>query len=86
MKYLEWSLFGINSVLGVAITLEDARNIIGIVILIFQALLVIYNVISKVIKHIKSGKTDEIPQTIQDGINALEEMKGDDHNGKSNTN
>ena len=75
MKYLERILFVVNSSLGVAITIEDAKNVIGIIILIFQALLVIYNVITKIVNHVKNGKVEEIPQAIQNGIDDLNQLK-----------
>ena len=82
MKNIEYGLIAVNSVLGLSITLEDAKNIIGIIILIAQAILVIYNIILKIIKHIKDGKHQEVANDISQAIEQLQDLKDGDKDAK----
>ena len=80
MKYIERVLFVINSSLGIAITIEDVKSVVGIVILGFQLILVVYNVIEKIIKHIKNKNPEKIPEEIEKGIDQLKDLKDGEHN------
>ena len=74
MNKLEYALITVNSILGVSITLEDARNILGIIILAFQVLLIIYNVILKIWAKIKNKDFEGIKEDIEDTIEDLQEL------------
>lgn len=75
MNKLEYALISINSLIGLSITIEDAKNILGIVILILQAILILYNVSRKIYQRIKRGEYDLIDDDIKESIEEIENIK-----------
>lgn len=75
MNKLEYALISINSLIGLSITIEDAKNILGIIILILQAILILYNIIRKVYQRIKRGEYDLIDDDIKESIEEIENIK-----------
>lgn len=75
MNKLEYALISINSLIGLSITIEDAKNILGIIILILQAMLILYNVIRKIYQRIKRGEYDLIDDDIKESIEEIENIK-----------
>ena len=75
MKNVERILFLINSAIGLSITIEDVTNVVGLVILIFQAFLLIINMIAKIKEKWKRGES--IEEDVKQGIKDLEQLKGD---------
>ena len=74
-KILESILFVINSVIGTSLTIEDVSNVIGLIILSFQLILVVYNVILKIYSNYKNGKMEDNDKIVQKAVNQLEDMK-----------
>lgn len=74
-KILESLLFVINSIIGTSLTIEDVSNVIGLIILSFQLILVIYNVILKLYSNYKKGKMEDNDKIVQNAVNQLEDMK-----------
>ena len=75
MNKLEYALISINSLIGLSITIEDAKNILGIMILILQAILILYNVIRKIYQRIKRGEYELIDDDIKESIEEIENIK-----------
>ena len=75
---LEYALIAINSIIGLSLTIEDAKNILGIVILILQGLLIIFNVAKKIYKRIKNKEYDQIDDDLKEAIDDITKIK----NGK----
>lgn len=75
---LEYALIAINSIIGLSLTIEDAKNILGIVILILQGLLIIFNVSKKIYRRIKNKEYDQIDDDLKEAINDITKIK----NGK----
>ena len=75
MNKLEYALISINSLIGLSITIEDAKNILGIMILILQAILILYNIIRKIYQRIKRGEYDLIDDDIKESIEEIENIK-----------
>ena len=81
-KILESILFVINSIIGTSLTIEDVSNWVGLVILIFQAFLLLYGIITKIHNNIKHGKIEDNDKLIEQGIKQLEDLKkGRDDDG-----
>ena len=82
-KILESVLFVINSIIGTSLTIEDVSNWVGLVILIFQAFLLLYGIIVKIHNNIKKGKIEDNDKLIEQGIKQLEDLKkGREDDGK----
>lgn len=82
-KILESLLFVINSIIGTSLTIEDVSNWVGLVILIFQAFLLLYGIITKIHHNIKNGKIEENDKLIEQGIKQLDGLKkGREDDGK----
>lgn len=75
MNKLEYILIAINSALGLSITIEDARNWLGIIILLLQLGLIIFNVAKKVYQRVKSKQYDLIDDDIKDAIDDINNLK-----------
>lgn len=75
---LEYALIAINSIIGLSLTIEDAKNILGIVILILQGLLIIFNVSKKIYRRIKNKEYDQIDDDLKEAIDDITKIK----NGK----
>lgn len=75
---LEYALIVVNSVIGLSLTIEDAKNILGIVILILQGLLIIFNVAKKIYKRVKNKEYDLIDDDLKEAIDDITKIK----NGK----
>lgn len=75
MNKLEYAFISINSIIGLSITIEDARNFLGIVILIMQLILIIYNISRKVYNRIKKGEYDKIDDDIKEAIEDVKNLK-----------
>lgn len=75
---LEYALIAINSIIGLSLTIEDTKNILGIVILILQGLLIIFNVAKKIYKRIKNKEYDQIDDDLKEAIDDITKIK----NGK----
>lgn len=75
---LEYALIAINSIIGLSLTIEDAKNILGIVILILQGLLIIFNVSKKIYRRIKNKEYDQIDDDLKEAIDEITKIK----NGK----
>lgn len=75
---LEYALIAINSIIGLSLTIEDAKNILGIVILILQGVLIIFNVSKKIYRRIKNKEYDQIDDDLKEAIDDITKIK----NGK----
>lgn len=75
MNKIEYILICINSIIGTAITIEDARNWLGIIILLLQLILIIKNVSIKIYKRIKNKEYQYIDDDIKDAIDDIQEIK-----------
>lgn len=75
---LEYALIAINSIIGLSLTIEDAKNILGIFILILQGLLIIFNVSKKIYRRIKNKEYDQIDDDLKEAIDEITKIK----NGK----
>lgn len=75
---LEYALIAINSIIGLSLTIEDAKNILGIVILILQGVLIIFNVSKKIYRRIKNKEYDQIDDDLKEAIDEITKIK----NGK----
>lgn len=75
MNKLEYALLSINSLIGLSITIEDTRNFLGIIILVMQLILILYNVSKRIYKRIKKGEYDKIDDDIKEAIEDVKNLK-----------
>lgn len=78
MTKLEYALISINSVIGISITIEDFKNILGIIILTLQILLILWNLAKTIYHHIKNKEFDKIDDDIKDAIENLKEKENNE--------
>ena len=71
------TLENVSIVLGVSISLASIETILGIIILCFQIILILYKFISKVVEHCKNKNFIEIEQDIKDAKDELEDLRND---------
>lgn len=67
-------------VLGTYIGISQIESILGIIILCFQIVLIIYKATRKVYYLIKDKQYNQIEDTIKDTIESLEDLKKDNEN------
>lgn len=75
MNKIEYVLIAINSIIGTAITIEDARNWLGIIILLLQLILIVKNLSIKIYKRIKNKEYEYIDDDIKDTIEDIKDIK-----------
>ena len=63
------------SILTGSYAIANIEHILSIVILILSILNILYNLITRIIKRIKSKQYDEIPNEIENGINQIENLQ-----------
>lgn len=68
------------SVLSGAFALTDIENILSIIILVISILNILYNMIYRIIKHVKNKQYDEISNDFDIAKNELEEIKEKEKN------
>ena len=61
-------------VCGVTIALVDIQTILGIIILAFQVILIIYRLVRGIIEHYKNKEYDKIETDIQNGIEQIQNL------------
>lgn len=67
-------------VLATYIGINQIETVLGIIILSFQVILIIYKAIRKVYNLIKGKQYNQIEDTIKDTIESLEDLKKDNSN------
>lgn len=75
---LEYALISINSVIGISITIEDFKNILGIIILSLQILLILWNLAKTIYHRIKTKEFDKVDDDIKDAIEKLKEKENNE--------
>lgn len=68
-------LENITIALGTAIGLSQIQTILGIIVLGFQVLLIIYKVFNKIRKRIANKEYDKIEEDLEEAKNELEKLK-----------
>lgn len=82
MKNITNILEDVSIVFGVTIGLSQIQTILGIVVLAFQCILIIYKCVVNIVKHAKSKDTDAIQKDLEETIDALENLSDKDKDGK----
>lgn len=82
MKNTTNILENVSIVFGVTIGLSQIQTILGIVVLAFQCVLIIYKCVRKIINHTKQKDADAIQKDLEETIDALENLSGKDKDGK----
>ena len=67
---------------GVTIGLSQIQTILGIVVLTFQCVLIIYKCVRNIIKHVKEKDADGVQKDLEETIDALENLSEKDKDGK----
>lgn len=70
-------LENLSIVLGSLIGLSNIEDILGIIILVFQIILILYKVIKKVIDKIKNKEYNELEEEVEKAIEDLKKAKED---------
>ena len=68
--------------LGVTIGIAQIETILGIIVLVFQIILIIYKCIMKIVEHVKSKNLKEIENDLQETIDDLEKLSDKTKDGK----
>ena len=74
LNVLESSFLGLNAFLGLSLTLDDVHALLGIVMLIFQILVIIAKAVIKIYDKIKAKKYEEISDVLEDAVEDLEDL------------
>lgn len=75
LNILENSFLGLNAFLGLSLTLDDVHAVLGIVMLVFQILVIITKAVFKIYEKIKSKKFEEIPEVLEEAVDDLGTLK-----------
>ena len=82
MKNITNILEDVSIVFGVTIGLSQIQTILGIIVLAFQCILIIYKCCVRIYNHAKKKDLDGIEQDLEETIDALENLSDKDKNGK----
>lgn len=72
----------VSIVFGVTIGIAQIESILGIIILVFQIVLIIYKFVRTIINRIKNKDYDGIEEDIKDTTEQLKELSDKDKDGK----
>ena len=61
--------------MGISVSLPQIETILGIVILVFQIVLILWKVGRKIYDHFKNKQYDKIEEDLNDGISQIEDLK-----------
>ena len=78
MKNITNILEDVSIVFGVTIGLSQIQTILGIIVLTFQVILIIFKCGVKIYNHIKKKDVDGIQSDIEETIDALENLSDKD--------
>lgn len=70
-KTLEYALVPVGTFLGIV----NIKEVLGIVLLVLQILIILWNVGRSIYSKVKTGKIDEVQQDIDDALKQLKEIK-----------
>ena len=82
MKNTTNILEDISIVFGVTIGIAQIESILGIIILVFQIILILYKFVRTIINRIKNKDYDGIEKDIKDTTEQLEHLSDKDKDGK----
>ena len=72
----------VSIVFGVTIGLSQIQTILGIIVLTFQVLLIIYKCVVRIINHAKNKDVNAIQKDLEETIDDLEKLSDKDKDGK----
>ena len=82
MKNITNILEDVSIVFGVTIGLSQIQTILGIIVLAFQCILIIYKCAVRIYNHAKKKDLDGIEQDLEETIDALKDLSDNDKDGK----
>ena len=74
-------LENVSIVFGVTIGLSQIQTILGIIVLVFQVLLIIYKCVVRIINHAKNKDLNGIQNDLEETIDDLEKLSDKDKDG-----
>ena len=72
----------VSIVFGVTIGLSQIQTILGIIVLSFQVILIIFKCVMKIIDHVKNKDVTAIEHDLEETIESLENLSDKNKNGK----
>ena len=72
----------VSIVFGVTIGLSQIQTILGIIVLSFQVILIIFKCVMKIIGHVKNKDVAAIEHDLEETIESLENLSDKNKNGK----
>lgn len=82
MKNITNILEDVSIVFGVTIGLAQIQTILGIIVLSFQVLLIIYKCVVRIINHAKNKDLNGIQNDLEETIDDLQKLSDNDKDGK----
>lgn len=82
MKNVTNILEDVSIVFGVTIGVTQIESILGIIILVFQIVLILYKGTRKIIEKIKKKDLDGIEEDLKETTDELEKLSNKDKDGK----
>lgn len=82
MKNITNILEDVSIVFGVTIGLSQIQTILGIIVLTFQVLLIIYKCVVRIVNHAKNKDLTGIQNDLEETIDDLEKLSDKDKDGK----
>ena len=72
----------VSIVFGVTIGLSQIQTVLGIIVLAFQCILIIYKCVVRIYNHAKKKDLDGIETDLEETIDALKDLSDNDKDGK----
>lgn len=69
---------------GVALSIENIETLLGVILLAFQIILILWKLGLRIYEHIKNGKYNDVTEDIQKGIEDVTQLQNGlkDRNGE----
>lgn len=67
--------------LGITLSVQDLTQVVNLILLILSVINILWVLASKVYKHIEKKEYDKVSDDINDAIQDIKDIKGDDKNG-----